>query len=62
MFADNDYVRVGRLDDLQKAGYLKVRLMGRQIMIVFGDSHLRLTTYPVKIDGNDIFIGANPLN
>jgi hypothetical protein len=103
LFADNDYVRVGGLGDLQKAGYLKIRLMGRQIMIFFRDSgpvamdldcsvdpsnrgalppefHRsssdlpslltgsfgedwgKLTVYPVKIDGNDVFVGVNPLN
>jgi nitrite reductase/ring-hydroxylating ferredoxin subunit len=103
LFADNQYVRIGELADLQKTGYLKVRLMGRQIMIVFSDggpvavdldspidssnrgalppefhrssSDLlnlltgsygedwgKLTVYPVRIDGNDVFVGVNPVN
>ncbi len=40
MFANIDYVRVGRLDDLRKVGYLKIILKGRQIMIVCSDSGL----------------------
>ncbi len=103
MFANIDYVRVGRLDDLREVGYLKIMLKGRQIMIVCSDSGLvamdldsaldpsgqaampqgfhglstsqsnfltgsfnknwgRLTTYPVKIDGNNLLIGVNPFN
>ncbi len=104
MLENHDYyIKVGRLDDLRRAGYLKISLKGRKIMIVFSDSGLvamdldyaldhskhaasprglhdldsdrlniltgsfnkewgKLTIYPVKIDGSDILISANPLN
>jgi hypothetical protein len=40
LFANIDYVRVGRLDDLREVGYLKIILKGRQIIIVCSDSGL----------------------
>lgn len=40
MLENIDYIKVGRLDDLRRAGYLKISFKGRQIMIVFSDSGL----------------------
>ncbi len=53
-----EYVKVGRLEDIEKRGFLKIRLFGRTVVVKYADQEL--IAMEVRSDFNDTLGQALP--